>query len=170
MEMLREINLPPGVTGRLFRAPMPGRYDWDLRRAEREMDEQTIDLVVSLASMREIREISPRYARAIEDEALPWEMWDMPVPDGGIPADEEDFLDMARDIAEELRGGVHVLIHCNAGVGRTGMLAILVLVALGMSLPAAQQAVDAAGAGPESIPQETFVERMARVIRQDEER
>lgn len=168
--MLREIRLPTGVTGRLFRSPMPGCYDWEFRKAEQEISGEEIDLVVSLATMREIRAEAPRYARTIEDEDLVWEMWDMSIPDGGVPEDEEDFLDLARDLAEELRGGMHVLIHCYAGIGRTGMLAVLTLMALGMPLAEARRAVDEAGAGPETYPQEQIVERLGRALRRDEER
>lgn len=168
--MLREIQLPSGVSGRLFRSPMPGRWDWDFKKAEREIDEQGIDLVVSLATLREIREAAPRYARIIDDEDLTWELWDMPMPDGGVPADEDDFVDLARDLAEELRGGIHVLIHCYEGVGRTGTLATITLLALGMSLPDARRAVEESGAGPETYAQEQLIERLSRGLRQDEER
>lgn len=168
--MLREIRLPSGVTGRLFRSPMPGRYDWDFRKAEQEISSEQIDLVVSLATMREIRTAARQYARLIEDEDLVWEMWDMPVSDGGVPEDEDDFLDLARDLAEELRGGMHALIHCYEGIGRTGTLATLTLVALGMPLGEARRAVEESGAGPETYQQEQLVDRLGRVLRRDEER
>lgn len=167
--MLREITLPSNIPARLFRSPMPGRWDWDIKRAERDINEHEVDLVVSLSPMREVREFAPRYARLIEDENLTWELWDFPIQSGGIPEDEEEFLDLARDIAEELRSGTHVLIHCREGTGRTGMLAILSLVALGMRLGEARRAVEEAGAWPENARQDQFIERMARLLAQDEE-
>ena len=165
--MLREIDLPEGIPGKLYRAPMPGRWDWPLDRAMREIDEQGIDLVVSLATMREIRTEAPRYAAELEDESLPWETWDLPVPDGGIPEDEEEFLDLARDLAEELRDGANVLIHCYAGVGRTGTLAACTLMALGLGKDEALQAVEEAGAGPETYEQLRLVDWAARALRYD---
>src|SRR5690606_42093090 len=99
--MLREITLPSNIPARLFRAPVPGRWDWDIKRAERDINEHEVDLVVSLSPMREAREFAPRYARLIEDENLTWELWYFPIQSGGISEDEEEFLDLARDIAEE---------------------------------------------------------------------
>ncbi len=165
--MLREIDLPDGVPGRLFRAPMPGRWDWPIDRAMRDIDATDIDLVVCLAPMREIRAEAPKYAREIDDEDLPWEMWDMPIPDDGVPEDEEEFLDLARDVAEELRDGANVMIHCFAGIGRTGTLATCTLMALGMGKEEALRAVEEAGAGPETAAQLQLVDWAARAIRYD---
>ena len=108
-------------------------------------------------------------ARLIDDEDLPWEMWALPIADGGVPEDEEEFIDLARDIADELRGGVNVLIHCYAGIGRTGTLAIATLMALGVPPDKARRVVEDAGAGPESYAQERLIERLGRVLAQDEE-
>lgn len=163
--MLREIQLPDGVPGRLFRAPMPGRWDWPLRRAERDILDGRIDLVVCLTPMPEIQSFAPAYAREIEDEDLPWEMWDMPIPDGGLPEDEDEFIELAQDLAEELREGINVLIHCYAGIGRSGMMAACTLMALGQDHDTALAVVDVAGAGPETYRQESFVERAAASLR-----
>jgi protein-tyrosine phosphatase len=163
--MLREIPLPDGVPGRLFRAPMPGRWDWPLRRAEEEIVDEMIDLVVCLAPMAEIQSYAPAYAREIEDEDLPWETWDMPIPDGGLPEDEDEFIELAQDLAEDLQEGMNVLIHCYAGIGRTGVMAACTLMALGQDYESALAVVDAAGAGPETYRQESFVERAAGSLR-----
>jgi protein-tyrosine phosphatase len=165
--MLREIELPDGVPGRLFRAPMPGGWGWPLDKALREIDANDIELVVCLVTMHEIRVEAPKYAREIEDEDLPWEMWDIPLPDGGAPEDEEEFLDVARDLAEELRDGANVLIHCNAGIGRTGMLAACTLMALGLGKDDALRAIEEAGAGPETAEQLRMVDWAARALKYD---
>jgi len=49
------------------------------------------------------------------------------------------------------------------------MLAILSLVALGMKLGEARRVVEEAGAWPENARQDQFIERMARLLAQDEE-
>jgi len=68
-------------------------------------------------------------------------------------------------MAQALRLGERVLIHCGAGIGRTGMLATCVLMHLGVSRCEATQAVTGAGAGPETIPQEGLVGWVADRLR-----
>ena len=56
------------------------------------LDEEKIDLIVCLAPFAEVRKFSPRYARLLDDEALPCEVWDLEIPDGGLPDDEDEFF------------------------------------------------------------------------------
>ena len=58
-----------------------------------------------------------------------------PVPDFDIPRDRAGFLELAAGLAEELRGGRHVAVHCRGGIGRSGMLAASVLLRLDWTLP-----------------------------------
>lgn len=167
--MLRRIALPEGLNAELYCSPMPGRWDWPMRQAASEILDAEVDLVICLSPMREIREFASAYARAIDDEALPWDTWRLPIPDGGLPQDEDDFLEMVQDAAEELRGGVNTVIHCFAGIGRSGTFAMALLVALGLSLEDARIAVENAGAGPETYEQEHLVERLASSLQQDSE-
>lgn len=167
--MLRQVALPEDLNAQLFCSPMPGRWDWPMRQAESEILDAEVDLVICLSPTLEIREFAPAYARAIDDEALAWETWRLPIPNGGLPQDEDDFLDMVLDAAEELRGGVNTVIHCFAGVGRSGTFAMAVLVALGLSLEDTRIAVENAGAGPETYEQDHLVERLASALQQDGE-
>jgi protein-tyrosine phosphatase len=52
-----------------------------------------------------------------------------------------------------LRSGEALLIHCAGGVGRTAMLAVSVLLALGESLHEAERAVSRAGSIVETMSQ-----------------
>jgi hypothetical protein len=56
------------------------------------------------------------------------------VADYGIPEDRETFWHLAQCLAAGLHSGERVLIHGGAGIGRTGTLAICVLLALGMTV------------------------------------
>ncbi len=51
-----------------------------------------------------------------------------PIPDRGLPASVLDFSALARSIYHETAGGKNSVIHCRAGIGRTGLLAAGVLL------------------------------------------
>jgi protein-tyrosine phosphatase len=74
---------------------------------------------------------------------------------------------LAEEIAARLDGGQHVILHCGAGIGRAGTMAILTLMTLGHSAPDAAAAVGAARpmAGPEAGPQRDLVVAYAARLR-----
>jgi len=158
--MLRWVPLPPEVRGRLYLSAMPGRYGAWTRDQEALFGKGT-DLIVALTSLDEIRRNSPEYAQAIESGRLPWKFEHFPILDFGAPADRAAFLGLARSVAASLQGGENVVIHCGAGIGRTGTLAICVLLVLGVELDEARQVVKEAGSGPERVTQNELLEWVA---------
>ena len=58
-----------------------------------------------------------------------------PIIDRDVP-DKVQALNLAAALHQDIEGGEHVVIHCRAGIGRTGVIASAVLVAQGY-LPAA---------------------------------
>lgn len=71
----------------------------------------------------------------------------VPVPDLGLPLDTDRFLDAVRSIVAALRTGQNVAVHCGQSVGRSGLFAVAVAVALGAALERALENVsDARGA------------------------
>ena len=73
--------------------------------------------------------------------------------EGGAPDNRDAFWALANDVANRLESGESILIHCAGGVGRTAMLAISVLLALGEPLIEAEGAVSRAGSLVETMPQ-----------------
>jgi len=89
---------------------------------------------------------------ALAARGIPW--LHRPIPDMGLPP---PGFDLAPVLARLGAGGA-VLLHCRAGLGRTGMVAGLVLVGLGMAPAAAVRAVRAARPGAiETAAQEALV-------------
>lgn len=154
--MLRLVPLPESIPGRLYLSAMPGYYSLfeDDARLITDFD---INQVFCLATFPEIKAKAPEYAAAIRADGLPWNWQGFPVEDFGIPNDRKRFMAMARDIAVRLNDGEYVLIHCLAGIGRTGMLAALVLMILEMDRGNALARVNAAGGNPESSAQQAFL-------------
>jgi protein-tyrosine phosphatase len=168
--MFRSVTLPAGVSGRLYLHSMPGRY---------EPYQATVDAarmrgvteVVCLTSLDEIEGKAPEYARAVQRNNLPWQQVMFPIVDFGVPSDRAALLALVTGIAADLRSGVNILLHCAAGVGRTGVVASCVLVALGLTLDEATRRVEAAGSHaerPEQVELIQWVASQARTITRNE--
>lgn len=73
----------------------------------------------------------PRFAGELRASGLNWRH--IAIRDAGTPnaAFELEWLTAGREARELLRAGRRVLIHCRAGLGRTGLLAARLLVELG---------------------------------------
>ena len=134
--------IPIGTSGAFAIAARPRGGDWltgDLERLALD----GVDILVSLLDVDELVELGLenepalcalnglRYAR-------------VPVPDLGTPPDTARFLDAVRDIVTDLRAGRNVAVHCGQSVGRSGLFAVSVAVALGATLERALEDVSEA--------------------------
>ena len=130
-------------------APLQGTWD--------AVDQEGIEAIVCLAAPEEIRAAAPTYAAALEARATPCAVEPFPIRDFGVPGDREAFWALAARVSRRLAGGGRVLVHCGAGVGRTGTLAVCVLLALGEPLARARETVASAGSHAETAAQEALV-------------
>lgn len=85
--------------------------------------------VVSLLEIDESRELG------LADEeslcgAAGLKFLSFPIPDRGVPRDHTGFAGLVDTLAERLRSGDSVGIHCRAGIGRSGLLGACILGAL----------------------------------------
>jgi protein-tyrosine phosphatase len=155
---MRVLPLPADVSGALWLAAMPGRLErWEtfLATARRA----GLTQVVCLNPIDEVAHDAPAYHAAIVQGRLPFAWRHLPMRNYGLADDEAAWADGVRAVAADLRAGQHVLLHCAAGVGRTGTVAACVLKALGLPGVEALARVRAAGSNPESARQSGRIER-----------
>mgnify|MGYP003575707268 CR=1 FL=1 len=154
---LRRVELPPEVPGSLWLSSMPGRFEpWPQFLSEAE--QARLGLVVCLAPRLEIAEHSPAYHAAVARGRLPFRWTLMPIRNFGLPEDLPAFRETVQAIAGALRNGESVMLHCAAGLGRTGSAAACVLKALGVPAEQALQRVREAGSNPQNAEQSGLVD------------
>lgn len=154
---LRPVELPPDVPGSLWLGSMPGRFEpWT--EFESHARRARLGMVVCLTPRSEMAELSPRYHTAVTQGTVAFRWLNLPMPNFGVPDDAAAFRRDVRDIAHALERGESVLLHCAAGMGRTGSTAACVLKALGLDAQDALQRVRDAGSNPQNAQQSGLVE------------
>ena len=150
--MFRKVDLPARVSGRLLLHSMPGRFE-AIERFWHQLKSDAIGGIVCLTEEYEHRLKSTKYAEALETGTVPCAVLPFAIREGGVPEDRDAFWELANAIGKRVQSGESVLIHCAGGVGRTAMLAVAVLLALGEPLNEAEHAVARAGSTVETIAQ-----------------
>ena len=131
---------------------MPGRFE-AIERVWHQLRSEAVTAIVCLTEKYEIRLKSSKYAEALEAGTVPCSVLPFEIREGGMPEDRDAFWALANDLANRLRSGEAVLIHCAGGLGRTAMLAVTVLLALGEPMNEAESAVARAGSTVETMAQ-----------------
>lgn len=124
---IRDAAAPAG----LAIMPRPRAGEW-LEDEMRGLAQAGLDTVVSLLTAPEIRELD--LAREPEHcEAAGMQFLSFPITDRGVPASAADLRAFVRSLADQLRTGRKLGIHCRAGIGRSGLVAACVLSDLGVA-------------------------------------
>lgn len=159
---VHRLPVPAGVPGTLLACavdvvgPDPGAA----------VDEFGVDTVVCLMERHDLARRFPDHVRWLDegagDDRAVW----APAPDHGVVSDAEAAA-VAADVWRRLARGATVLLHCGAGYGRTGVVAVQVLMSGDgpsgrTTLDDAVVAVRAArpACGPQSDEQEAQLRRL----------
>jgi protein-tyrosine phosphatase len=125
---------------------------------EDEAARARLALVVCLTPRSEVQELSPAYHQALQKGQLPFRWMELPMRNFGLPEDSAAFRREIEGIAESLRKGDAVMLHCAAGIGRTGSTAACILKSLGLPASDALQRVRDAGSNPQNAQQSGLVD------------
>ncbi len=132
----------PAPLGKLAILPRPRPGDW---LADEIAGWRTagVTTVVSLLEQEESEflelEDEPAAVRAAGLRFLSF-----PVPDHSVPENRAAFLALADKLVGDLKSGESVGIHCRAGIGRSGVLAAVILMKLGVPMDTALASISAA--------------------------
>ncbi len=92
--------------------------------------DEGVDVVVSLLEESEIPNLIDAERALCEEFGL--EFFSFPIRDKTVPDTIDPFAAIARRLADRIRAGKSVAIHCRAGIGRSTTLAACVLILLGV--------------------------------------
>jgi protein-tyrosine phosphatase len=141
--MLSEIYRIPGPwPGWLAIVARPRGGDWleDEIAALRKAD---VDVVVSALAADEISHLElAEEAKLCKARGIDYISF--PIPDRGVPESAAAALDLARGLEARLKCGTRAAVHCRQGIGRSGILAALVLVVAGVDAESAFERIGAA--------------------------
>lgn len=142
----------------------PRGGDWlidDLRT----LQEHGVDLVVSMLIPGEMKELGLRDEEHCCKE-LGLDYVNVPVEDRGVPDSARCFCEQAKRLDAEVAAGQSIAIHCRAGIGRSSLMAVAVLVVGGLEPDDAWSAVERARgcSVPDTSGQRQWLHDFARAL------
>ena len=89
-----------------------------------------VETIASLLEPSEEAELELRSEGRFAEE-LGLKFLNFPIADRGVPTRSVEFHRFTESLADDVRNGRGVAVHCRAGIGRSGLAAAAVLVSLG---------------------------------------
>jgi len=123
-----------------------------------EYRSRRVKLVVTLLDSNEIEDLEIiSFSKLLMDNGFNW--IHCPIRDRSTCNDQKKIRTLLEDIKEVLKQNDSVLIHCHAGLGRTGLLAATFLVSMGLTADSAIKTIRKTRPGSiETIEQERYIE------------
>ena len=122
-----------------------------------EYKQRRVKLVVTLLDFNEIEDLGiVSFSTFLMDNGFNW--IHCPIRDRSTCSDQKRIRTLLEDIKEVLKSDKSVLIHCHAGLGRTGLLAATFLVSMGLTADSAIKTIRETRPGSiETTEQERYV-------------
>jgi len=125
-------ELPFHLPGRIFRSPMPFSVYDPRGDSFIQFKREKGSLIVLLAEEAECMERTGQNLKALYLQEG-FQVIHLPIPDFGVPL-KVDLEGTVRKTVEHAQAGQNIVIHCHAGLGRTGLfVAYLAKEVLGLS-------------------------------------
>lgn len=132
--------------GRLAIASRPRGGDW-LQDEISAWRVAGVDIIVSALTPEERAELD------LEEEEAQCRIAGLgfhsaPIPDRGLPLSRATIAELVLELKRDLDAGKSVLVHCRQGIGRSSMIAAVLLIASGVEPERALTAIESARGQP----------------------
>jgi protein tyrosine phosphatase len=130
------IPLNPLKNGQLWISHYPGKRGIENKAIQAEMDllelkKRKIDIVASLLERKELAEL--QIANLFElIKKHNFSHYYFPIQDKSVPKNKFQLRRFLNNLCAEIQKDKKILIHCNAGLGRSGLIAALLCKKLGI--------------------------------------
>jgi len=154
----------PGALGVM---PRPRGGDW-LEDEVTNIRRSGVTTLVSLLEPAEEVELDLLRERSLA-EAAGLDYVSLPVPDRGLPPDDEAAFAVVESLANAVGDGGRVVVHCRQGIGRAALVACATLIRLGFGADAAMSVVgEARGRDvPETEDQVHWLRRHSHILQRN---
>lgn len=148
-------------SGRLAIVPRPRGGDW-IEEEVRSWKEAGLDVVVSLLTQDENIELELNQEEFL-CQAQGIQFYAYPILDRGVPASRRATTDLVEKLEKILEAGKSVAVHCRQGIGRSSLIAALLLVSAGIGPEAALAQISQARGCvvPDTLEQSNWIKSFA---------
>ena len=137
MISLSNVPLKPLTKGQLWISHYPGKIGMEDKIIQAEIDllelkKKKIDIVVSLLEKKELK---PLHISTLFEviKKHKFTHYYFPIKDKSVPKNNVELNRFLDDLSFKIRQNKKILLHCNAGLGRSGLIAALLCKKLGIS-------------------------------------
>tara|TARA_Y100000991_G_scaffold214992_1_gene204109 strand:- start:276 stop:779 length:504 start_codon:yes stop_codon:yes gene_type:complete len=134
---LNNIPLNPLTNGQLWISHYPGKTGVKDKLIQAEMDlfdlkKKKIDIVVSLLEKKELETLHVSTLFELIKKHK-FTHYYFPIEDKSVPKNNVELIRLLNELCAKIHKNKKILLHCNAGLGRSGLIAALICKKLGIS-------------------------------------
>ena len=137
MISLSNIPLEPLTKGQLWISHYPGKIGMEDKIIQAEVDlsefkKKRIDIVVSLLEKEELKTLNMLSLFELIKKHK-FIHYYFPIEDKAVPKNKVQLHRLLDNLCDKIHKNKKILLHCNAGLGRSGLIAALICRKLGIS-------------------------------------